>query len=103
MKLDILAVCTGNICRSPAVGRLLAARTGLKVRSAGTHAVVGSAISAPMAELMSDAGIATQGFSATQLTGPPVAAATLVLTATASHSADVLALAPGAADRTFTL
>ena len=64
MKIDVLTVCTGNTCRSPAVERLLAARTGLTVRSAGTHAEPGAQVSAPMARLLHDCGIATEGFAA---------------------------------------
>ena len=51
---SILAVCTGNVCRSPAVERLLASKLGptVSVRSAGTHALVGHPISEPMAALL---------------------------------------------------
>ena len=40
---SILTVCTGNVCRSPAVERLLASKLGptVSVASAGTHALVG--------------------------------------------------------------
>ena len=51
---SILAVCTGNVCRSPAVERLLASKLGptVRVSSAGTHALVGHPISEPMAALL---------------------------------------------------
>ena len=52
----VLAVCTGNICRSPAVERLLVAELGpgsdVHVVSAGVGAVVGAPISPPMAALL---------------------------------------------------
>ena len=101
--MDVLAVCTGNICRSPAIERLLAARTGLRVRSAGTRAVVGAPVSAPMAALLSDGGIATEGFAARELTAEHVGAATLVVTETREHRSAVVDLDPTALSRTFTL
>lgn len=103
MKLDVLTVCTGNTCRSPAVERLLAARTGLVVRSAGVRAAVGSPVSAPMAQLLDGAGIATQGFTARQLSGEHVEAAPLVITASREHRDHVVELDPSAHGRTFTL
>jgi len=101
--MDVLAVCTGNICRSPAIERLLAARTGLRVRSAGTRAVVGAPVSAPMAALLADAGIATEGFAARELTVEHVRDATLVLAAAREHRSAVVGLDPTALGRTFTL
>lgn len=103
MKPDVLAVCTGNICRSPAVERLLAARTGLSVRSVGTHAAVGSAVSPPMAELLEDAGMATQGFAARQLTETHLVKPALVLACAREHRAAVVELDPTALTRTFTV
>lgn len=103
MKIDVLAVCTGNICRSPAVERLLAARTGLVVRSAGTRAAVGSPVSPAMALLLSDGGIATEGFAARQLTAEHVRSARLVVTCTSAHRDTVLEIEPGALAQTFTL
>jgi len=103
MKPDVLAVCTGNTCRSPAVERLLAARTGLAVRSAGTGAVVGGTISAPMAALLDDAGLATTGFAGRQLDEALVAEPELVLALTREHRAAVVELDPGALGKTFTL
>ena len=51
---SILTVCTGNICRSPAVERLLTRKLGptVSVSSAGTHALVGHPIAEPMASLL---------------------------------------------------
>ncbi len=103
MKLDVLTVCTGNICRSPAAERLLAARTGLSVRSAGTHAVVGAPVSAPMAALLDEARIATAGFAARQLSAELLTEPALVLTMTREHRSAVVELDPGALGRTFTL
>src|SRR5690554_2859915 len=103
MTPDILAVCTGNVCRSPAVERLLAARTGLVVRSAGTRAVVGGAVSPPMAALLEDAGLATTGFAGRQLDEALVAEPALVLALTREHRSAVVELDPGAMGKAFTL
>jgi len=102
----ILAVCTGNICRSPAVERLLAARLAgadVQVVSAGTHAVVGHPVSAPMVPLVTAAGADAQDFAAQQLTAALVRDADLVLTLTRSHRSAVVELVPAAVRRTFTL
>ena len=58
-SFSILTVCTGNVCRSPAVERLLASKLGptVSVASAGTHALVGHPISEPMAVLLRNSGI----------------------------------------------
>ena len=103
MKPDVLAVCTGNICRSPAVERLLAARTGLAVRSAGTQAVVGAPVSPPMAELLAGSGMATQGFAARQVTAEHLKHPLLILTLAREHRAVVVELDPATLTRTFTL
>ncbi|WP_147916073.1 low molecular weight phosphatase family protein [Ruania zhangjianzhongii] len=101
----ILAVCTGNICRSPAVERLLgsALDASVEVRSAGTHALVGEPIHPPMATLLTAVGAAVDGFRATQLTESTVRQADLILTLTRHHRASVVDLWPGAVRRTFTL
>ncbi|WP_448059151.1 arsenate reductase/protein-tyrosine-phosphatase family protein [Cellulomonas hominis] len=115
----ILVVCTGNICRSPAVERLLRAgldpRPGngpdgalgtagaVAVRSAGTRAVVGAAMSVPMATLVRAAGADPDGFAARQLTPALVGEADLVLAMTREHRAAVVGLVPAAVRRTFTL
>lgn len=121
---EVLAICTGNICRSPAVERLLAARLGVPYRdstlshadvdgvarragvvtaSAGVGAVVGAPVSAPMAELLHDAGADADGFVARQLTAELVRAAGLVLVLTRRHRSAVVELEPAAVRRTFTL
>ncbi len=108
----ILAVCTGNICRSPAIERLLAldlaasdgAPSGrFTVSSAGTSAVVGSPISDEMARLLDQAGARVDGFAARNLTADIVEGASLILTATAAHRAAVTKLSPAALGRAFTL
>jgi protein-tyrosine phosphatase len=111
----VLAVCTGNICRSPAVERLLAAELGVDtpvtagptsevvVASAGVGAVVGAPIPEPMATLVADAGASVDGFAARQLTEQIVRESDLVLALTKAHRSKIVALHPGAVRRTFTL
>jgi protein-tyrosine phosphatase len=102
---QLLVVCTGNVCRSPAAERLLARALGpsVLVHSAGTHALAGEPMTAPMARLVEEAGCATGGFRARQLTEGYVRSADLVLTATRDHRSAVVELLPSAVRRTFTL
>lgn len=105
MTFRILTVCTGNICRSPAAERLLAAALGpsVHVESAGTHAMAGRPIDPPMAALLRAGGISTDGFSARQLDEVQIQRADLVLTMAREHRAPVVELVPAAVRRTFTL
>ena len=63
MAYEVLFVCTGNVCRSPAAERLLrrdldemaggfGGLSGVHISSAGTGALVGEPISPPMASLV---------------------------------------------------
>lgn len=103
----VLTVCTGNVCRSPAAERLLAARlgssSGVVVSSAGTGALVGASIPSPMASLLADAGASPDGFAARQLTEQVLRESDVVLALTRAHRARVVDLWPGAVRRTFTL
>jgi len=103
MKPDVLVVCTGNVGRSPAAEYLMSARTGLSVRSAGTRAVVGAPVEPPMAALLAEGGMATEGFAARQLTEAHVERPALVLGLAREHRAAVVELDPRALGRTFTL
>jgi protein-tyrosine phosphatase len=102
---SILAVCTGNVCRSPAVERLLASKLGptVTVSSAGTHALVGHPISDPMAALLTDSGIKPDSFEARRLSENMLKEANLVLTMTRAQRGLVVELWPPAVRRTFTL
>lgn len=101
----VLAVCTGNICRSPAVERLLRAALGpdVVVTSAGTRAMTGYPVSEPMVPLLTAAGADADGFTARQLTEPLVRESDLVLALTRAHRSAVVELHPPAVRRTFTL
>ncbi|WP_324649997.1 low molecular weight phosphatase family protein [Georgenia sp. H159] len=103
----LLIVCTGNICRSPAIERLFRSAfvegSGITVHSAGTGALVGEPIQPPMVRLLEQYGVPADGFAARRVTEPIVAGADLILTATRQHRADVVDDVPAAVRRTFTV
>jgi protein-tyrosine phosphatase len=104
----VLMVCTGNICRSPMMERILQAAVeerGLQiaVTSAGTWVREGEPMTAFAAATLTDHGLDAGGFHATPLTETLITAADLVVTATREHRAHVVGLVPGAVRRTFTL
>lgn len=103
MPYRVLAVCTGNICRSPAVELQLARvlDASVTVASAGTGAMVGHPVSASMAKLLADDGYDVGGFAARQLTPEIVSGSDLILTATPAHRAWVVDRVPGAVRRTL--
>lgn len=105
MKLSLLVVCTGNICRSPAGERLLAigleGSTDISVSSAGTGALVGHPVDTATASVMTANSVPVDGFGARQLTPPIVRDADLIFTMTAEHRAAVVRLAPASVRRVF--
>lgn len=102
---QILVVCTGNICRSPFVERMLRASLpgSFEVTSAGTAALVGEPMDPEAAERLRRHGGDSEGFVARQLTALMVAGADLVLTATRAHRAAVASLQPSSLPYLFTL
>jgi protein-tyrosine phosphatase len=102
---SILAVCTGNICRSPAVEQLLRQKLGtsVSISSAGTHALVGHPISEPMARLLRSCGVQERVFAARRLTEKLVKEADLVLALTRAQRSLIVDLWPPAVRRTFTV
>jgi protein-tyrosine phosphatase len=106
MAYQVLFVCTGNVCRSPAAERLLRhhlERTGITTSSAGTGALVGEPMSPPMAALVAADGADPEGFTARQLSADMVRQADLVIAMTSAHRGDTVALLPAAVQRTFVL
>jgi protein-tyrosine-phosphatase len=108
----VLLVCTGNICRSALGERLGRAyldellggeASAIRLASAGTRAVVGSGMHPDSALVLRGLGAEPGDFCARQLAERFVAEADLTLTMTRRHRSDVLAVAPRALARTFTL
>ena len=109
---QILIVCTGNICRSPYVERLLSRRLAqarpaadwpIEVTSAGTGALVGYPMEQRVAAALAAHGGDPSGFRARQLSAALVESADLVLTATRRHRGAVGKLVPAARRRVFTI
>ncbi|CAN7343493.1 low molecular weight phosphatase family protein [Knoellia sp. LjRoot47] len=102
----ILVVCTGNICRSPYIERVLAhelSGTGIAVSSAGTGALVGSPVDPESARRLVAVGANAEGFAARQITREIVAASDLVIGATREHLSEVVPLHPRALRYSFAL
>jgi protein-tyrosine phosphatase len=103
----VLFVCSGNVCRSPLAERLLRTRlvtpNPIACSSAGVRALAGRPMELHTARVLRELGGDPHGHVARRLTIEQIAAADLILTAEAAHRADVLALAPLAFRRVFTL
>jgi protein-tyrosine phosphatase len=109
--LQILAVCTANICRSPMVEHLL--RNALAVRvdsparfevsSAGVRGWDGSPMDAAAAEELRRLGGDPSAFRARSFVPALGQRSDLILTATTEHRRLVLQEVPSALRRTFTL
>lgn len=107
-RFEILAICTGNICRSPAMDLLLARELAgeedrFAVSSAGTHAMTGWPVNPPMDRLLEDRGVDVGGFAARQADAALLTGAGLILTATREHREWVTDHAPSTLRRAFTL
>ena len=108
----ILVVCTGNVCRSPLIERLLVARLAQRlgersdrvaVGSAGVRALVGSSMTVEAAaELRALAGD-DAGFVSRQLTVDLLSGADLVVTATRQHRSEAVSRCPKVLRCAFTL
>lgn len=96
---QILVVCTGNVCRSPYIERLLAAGLHdleIAVSSAGTAALAGQGMEEGSARLLRDKGIEDGHFVARQLIPAMLREADLVLTATRELRHEAVRLEPAA-------
>lgn len=102
--IDVLVVCTGNLCRSPMIATLLSASApSLTVRSAGTAAPRGEPWHPLAVEALAEEGHDASTGRANRLRARDVRAAKLILTAEGIHRAAVLEMDSGAEERTFTL
>lgn len=108
--MQVMAICTGNVCRSPAVARLLRSRLAdvraLQVTSAGVAAVPGGDICAEMSRLLNGRRVdaSPDGRHTSRMVNPEaLSGADLILVAERLHVAEVVRLAPAALQRTFTL
>lgn len=104
----VLAVCTGNVCRSPVMERLLAQRSraaglALTVSSAGTRALVGRDMEPGSREVLLRHGADADRFQATSIRDVDLGSFDLVLTASEAHRVRVIERAPALIARTRTL
>ncbi|MDR8019901.1 arsenate reductase/protein-tyrosine-phosphatase family protein [Nesterenkonia aerolata] len=106
-QFTILTICTGNICRSPAMERLLAHRLAaagnIRVRGAGVFAHDGEEMKEPMRRRVADYGADAEGTAGRQVDAALIDEADLILTATREHRRELLRHAPDAGHRIFTL
>lgn len=105
----ILAVCTGNVCRSPVAERALQsgfdelAPGRFQISSAGTSGLSGDPVTEEITKIAADAEIDFTGFRARRLVPEHIDGADLVLTMARDHRSAVVVMAPSALGRTFTL
>ncbi len=104
--INVLFVCTANICRSAyaevAARHLLDPREGVVFASAGTHGLNAQPINPDIAVFLPE-GAEVAGFASRKVTGDLVADADVVLTAEASHRAFLLEEYPRAFRKVLTI
>lgn len=106
--MNILFVCTGNVCRSPMAEYFLrweAERRGLRinVRSSGTHAWSGRAATIEGRRVMADHGVPLDEHRTLELDRRLMEWADLVIGMSREHARDVARAYPEAAGRTYTM
>jgi protein-tyrosine phosphatase len=107
--IDVLFVCTGNICRSPMAAQLLRTRTrdlDVAVESSGTYGQVGEKMDRRAAQLAVELGVPkaeTRDHRARWMTDFHLAGTDLVLTMTADQLSRVRSMAPDSAEIAFTV
>jgi protein-tyrosine phosphatase len=102
----VVTVCTGNICRSPAVEQALRARfggAGIRVSSAGTGALAGSPMPEQAARMARNLGGDPSAHAGRQLERSIIEQADLVIALARDHRRDIARMVPRAARYTFTL
>ncbi|WP_407296875.1 low molecular weight protein-tyrosine-phosphatase [Stutzerimonas zhaodongensis] len=106
MFQNILIVCVGNICRSPAAEALLAHKLqgkGLTISSAGIGALVGNPMDKTAHEVLTDHGLEHVSHRARQVDSEMLHQADLILTMEQSHIQHIRQIAPEVHGKTFLL
>ncbi|MFI8740331.1 low molecular weight protein-tyrosine-phosphatase [Stutzerimonas zhaodongensis] len=106
MFQNILIVCVGNICRSPAAEALLAHKLegkGLTISSAGIGALVGNPMDKTAHEVLSDHGVEHASHRARQVDSEMLHRADLILVMEQSHVQHIRQIAPEVHGKTFLL
>jgi protein-tyrosine phosphatase len=112
VPLDVLFVCTANVCRSPMAELMMrqelarypdAAIASWRIASAGVDAKVGAPIHPYAAAALAEVGVEADGSTARQMTPELIGRSRLVLTATRWHRSVVVEESPGAIRRVFTI
>lgn len=107
--MNIMFVCTGNICRSAMAHWLLIKkleeknRTDIKVYSCGIYAQTGDGPTYEAIEAMEEYGVDLKQHRATNIRNSNIKEMDLILCATNSHKIAVLDLYPELKDKVFTL
>lgn len=106
--MNILFVCTGNVCRSPMAEGFLrweAERRGLgiEVRSTGTHAWTGRAATIEGRRIMNEHGVSIDDHRTLELDDDLVEWADLLIGMSREHARDVMRAFPKVKGRTFTM
>jgi protein-tyrosine phosphatase len=107
--IEILTVCTGNICRSPLAAQMLATRLAdlaPRIHSAGTRARDGHAMTPEAADLARSVGVGADASAAHRsrfLTEAHLGTPDLILAMDRTHRRAVAELAPGRTRVAFTV
>jgi len=106
-KLNVLFICTGNVCRSPMAEYLLRRRLGKQadwqVGSAGLFTGNGLAASQPAIEVLREQAIDLTPHRSRVVTKEIIDAATLIMVMTTTHAAELRHRFPEAQDRIYLL
>lgn len=106
-KINVLFVCTGNICRSPIAEYLFRRRLGpnlhWEIGSAGLAAVDGLPASQTAIEVMNEIGIDLKPHRSREFTPELIDAATIILAMTGSQVLETKKRFPKARDRVHLL